>query len=155
MPREPPITRREFEEKNRRMIVGARDLPDADLFAWQRGRDWLAERVAGDPGSLGRRRSPRLRLTLPVHIAGVGGGTTDDLGFYGLALRPRDGPALRPGDDASVRVVLLGRSIYAIARVAWMDSERVGLVLSAIHPGDARALQAAVCDGLLDLWVEP
>ncbi len=150
---DPPITRREFEEKNRRVLAGARDLPESELFAWQRGRDWLVERTQPAPeADPHRRRSPRLPLQLSAHIAGIGSATTADIGFHGLGLLPARGGPLQQGEEASVRVTLVGRSIYAIGRVVWTDATRVGLALEAIHPSDARALQAAVCNGLLNHW---
>jgi hypothetical protein len=149
----PPIARTEFAEKNRRILQGD-PVSEREILDWQRGRDWLAERVSGSEGGPARRRSPRLRLVLTAHIAGVGGAITDDLGFFGMSLRPLRAPSLHRGEEASVRVSLLGRSIYLLGRVAWLGDDRLGLALGAAHPADERALQAAVCNGHLDRWGE-
>ncbi len=148
----PPLSRSEFEEKNRRLLVGETSLLDADVSAWQRGRDWLAHRAEERGEGPVRRRSPRLRLALTAHIAGVGRGVTDDVGFGGMRLLLDKLPKLRAGDEASVRLNLVGRSVYVLGRVIWTEGDRVGLALDAAHPSDERALQAAVCNGLLDRW---
>jgi hypothetical protein len=147
----PPVPRGEFAEQNRRLLQGD-EITDDEILAWTRGRDWLAGHVAVDEAGLARRRSPRLRLALDAHIAGVGGAVTDDLGFHGMSLRPRRRPSLHQGEEASVRVSLLGRSIYVLGTVIWLGGDRVGLALEAAHPDDERALQAAVCNGHLDRW---
>ncbi len=149
----PPIPRAEFAEKNRRLLQGD-PVSERELLDWLRGRDWLAERVSGSEASPARRRSPRLRLALTAHIAGVGGAVTDDLGFFGMSLRPRRASSLHRGEEASVRVSLLGRSIYLLGKVVWLGDDRLGLALGAAHPDDERALQAAVCNGHLDCWDE-
>jgi len=147
----PPIPRWEFAEKNRRLLQGD-PVPEGDLLAWKRGRDWLAGRVSERDSGPARRRSPRLRLALTAHIAGVGGAVTDDLGFFGMSLRPLRAPLLHRGDEASVRLSLLGRSIYLLGKVVWLEDDRIGIALGAAHPDDERALQAAVCNGHLDRW---
>jgi hypothetical protein len=149
----PPIPRGEFAEKNRLLLQGDA-MPEGDLLAWTRGRDWLAERVTEQESGPARRRSPRLRLVLNAHIAGVGGAVTDDLGFRGMSLRPLRAPSLHRGEEASVRVSLLGRSIYLLGKVVWLGEDRLGIALDAAHPADERALQAAVCNGHLDRWQE-
>jgi hypothetical protein len=149
----PPIPRVEFVEKNRLLLQGEA-ISEGDLLAWARGRDWLAERVTGDETGPARRRSPRLRLALTAHIAGVGRAVTDDLGFSGMSLRPLRAPPFRRGEEASVRLSLLGRSIYVLGRVVWLGDDRLGIALGAAHPDDERALQAAVCNGHLDRWEE-
>lgn len=149
----PPIPRGDFAEKNRRLLQGDA-ISEPDLAAWMRGRDWLAERVVEEDAGPARRHSPRLRLALTAHIAGVGGAVTDDLGFAGLSLRSLRPPPLHRGEEASVRLSLLGRSIYLLGRVAWLGDDRLGIALGAAHPDDERALQAAVCNGHLDRWEE-
>jgi hypothetical protein len=84
----------------------------------------------------------------------VGGAVTDDLGFQGMSLRPLRAPSLHRGEEASVRVSLLGRSIYLLGKVVWLGQDRLGITLDAAHPADERALQAAVCNGHLDRWQE-
>jgi hypothetical protein len=148
----PPVTRTEFEERNRRFLAGDPSLTDADVHAWERGRDWLAERLVEERPGLPKRRSPRLRLSLLAHIGGVGAAVTEDLGFFGLGLKSKRQPDLSPGEEASVRISLLGRSIYLLGRVAWAADERVGIAIGAAHPSDERAIQAAVCNGLLERW---
>jgi hypothetical protein len=148
----PPMSRSEFEEKNRRLLMGDGFLPEVDISAWQRGRDWLAQRATESEKAAPRRRSPRLQISLTAHIAGVGRAVTDDVGFWGMRLLADKMPRLVQGDEASVRLNLAGRSIYVLGRVVWVDRGRVGLSLDAAHPADERALQAAVCNGLLDRW---
>lgn len=150
----PPLSRPEFEERNRRLIQGDRTLSDPELAQWTLGRDWLAWYLAEKDAGPARRRWPRLRMALSGHIAGVGGAITDDLGFFGMGLRPLRPAQLARGEEASVRLVLAGRSIYVLGKVVWLEGDRLGLALGAAHPSDERALQAAVCNGLLDRWVE-
>lgn len=148
----PPLSRDEFAEKNRSLIAGDRSLAEGEVAAWERGRDWLCRTVVGDDPPPGRRRWPRRRISLPAHIAGVGDAFTDDIGFAGMALRSPRPSAFRPGEEASVRLNLGGRSIYALGKVVWTTAARVGLAIVAIHPADQRALEATVCDGLLEQW---
>jgi len=103
---------------------------------------------------LGKRRSPRLRLALAAHIGGVGAAVTDDIGFWGMRLVLDTPPPLASGDEVVVRVNLIGRFVYVLVRVVWTDCNRLGVALSAAHPADERALQAAVCNGLLERWRE-
>jgi hypothetical protein len=148
----PPLSREEFDEKNRRLIAGDRWLGEADIRAWERARDWLVERLASDETFLVRRRSPRLRMELPAHIAGVGRAVTGDVGFSGVRLSAGDAPiaALKEGDEASVRLSLFGRSIYVLGRVRWLAPDQLGVALDSIHPADQRAIQAAVLAGFMD-----
>jgi hypothetical protein len=146
------MSRSEFEEKNRRLLMGHGFLPEIDVFAWERGRDWLAHRTAEHRPGMEKRRSPRLRLSLTAHIAGVGRAVTDDIGFGGMRLQLDKQAPLTEGSEASVRLDLAGRSIYVLGQVVWTDDSRVGMALRAAHPADERALQAAVCSGLLDRW---
>ena len=152
--RRPPLSRQEFEACNRRLIAGERNLTEAEISGWEQGRDWIAWRLGADEVAPARRRSPRLRLALSGHIAGVGGAFTDDLGFHGLGLRAIKPPRLERGEEASVRLTLAGRSIYILGKVVWLALDRVGLALGAVHPDDERALQATVCNGFLDRWVD-
>ena len=146
------MSRVEFEEKNRRLLMGHGMLPEVDIFAWERGRDWLAQQSIERKPGLEKRRSPRLRLALTAHIAGVGRAVTDDIGFGGMRLQLDKQVPLMRGTEASVRVDLAGRSIYILGQVVWTDKSRVGMALRAAHPADERALQAAVCNGFLDRW---
>ncbi len=82
----------------------------------------------------------------------MGRAVTDDVGFWGMRLLADRPPRLVQGDEASVRLNLVGRSIYVLGRVVWVDRGRVGLALDSAHPADERALQAAVCGGLLARW---
>ncbi len=148
----PPMSRSDFEEKNRRLLMGQGFLPEAEVSAWERGRDWLARQATASENAPARRRSPRLQISLAAHIAGVGRAVTDDVGFGGMRLLSDKVPRLARGDEASVRISLVGRSIYLLGRVVWIGGGRVGLALDAAHPADERALQAAVCNGLLDRW---
>jgi hypothetical protein len=148
-----PLSRAEFEEKNRRILAGD-PLPDREVRTWELGRDWLAELLAEElPGQV-RRRSPRARVSVLAYLAGVGGAITEDLGFFGLGLRSKQEAGLRRGTEASVRLTLFGRSVYVLGRVAWAQEDRLGLAIGAAHPDDQRAIQAAVCNRLLDRWVE-
>ncbi|HTP50603.1 MAG TPA: PilZ domain-containing protein [Anaeromyxobacteraceae bacterium] len=147
----PPMTREEFDEKNRRLLAGDRWLAEEDIKSWEAGRDWLLGQLTQDDGFLLRRRFPRLRLELPAHIAGVGRAVTDDIGFSGVRLAPSVPlTALREGDEASVRLSLFGRSIYVLGRVRWLGPMHLGVALDSVHPADERALQAAVLAGYLD-----
>ncbi len=145
-----PLSRRAFEERTRRLIAGDPTLAESEVAGWELGRDWLAWRLTQDEVGGLRRRSPRLKLSLSGHIAGTGGAFTEDLGFYGLSLRPLRPTRLGEGDEASVRITLGGRSIYLIGKVVWLANDRMGVALDAAHPNDERALQAAVCAGYLD-----
>jgi len=149
-----PLSRREFEERTRRLIAGDATLTDGEVAGWELGRDWLAWRLTEREVGTARRRSPRLKLSLSGHIAGTGGAFTDDLGFFGLSLRPLRPPRLGEGDEASVRLTLAGRSIYLLGKVVWLGRDRLGLALSSAHPSDERALQAAVCSGFLQHFVD-
>jgi hypothetical protein len=149
-----PISRSQFEETNRQLLIGEGGLCEADLSAWQRGRDWLAREVGETSEGPVRRRSPRLHLAFSAHLGGVGPAVTDDIGFGGMRLVSDNLPRLRTGDDVTVRVNLAGRSIYVLDRVVWTDRDRVGMALLAAPPADERALQAAVCAGLLHCWGE-
>ena len=152
--RHPPISREEFDEKNRRLIAGDRWLAEADIRAWERARDWLVERLSEDESFLVRRRSPRVRMELPAHIAGVGRAVTGDVGFAGVRLAAGESPisSLKEGDEASVRLSLFGRSIYLLGRVRWLAPDQLGVALDSIHPADQRAIQAAVLSGLMDRY---
>lgn len=151
---QPPLSRREFEVRTRRLIAGDATLTDGEVAGWELGRDWLAWRLTAGEVGAARRRSPRLKLSLSGHIAGTGGAFTDDLGFFGLSLRPLRPPRLGEGDEASVRLTLAGRSIYLLGRVVWLGRERLGVALDLAHPSDERALQAAVCSGFLDHFAD-
>lgn len=147
----PPLSRDEFDEKNRRLLAGDRWLGEEDIKNWEAARDWLVEQLTQDNGFLLRRRSPRLRLELPAHIAGVGRAVTEDIGFLGVGLAPSVSQmTLKEGDEASVRLSLFGRSIYVLGRVRWLGPRHLGVALDSIHPSDERALQAAVLAGYLD-----
>ena len=147
----PPLSREEFDDKNRRLLAGDRWLGEADIKSWEAARDWLVEQLTRDDGFLLRRRTPRLRLELPAHIAGVGRAVTDDIGFSGVRLASSVPlAALREGDEASVRLSLFGRSIYVLGRVRWLGTQQLGVALDSVHPADERALQAAVLAGYLD-----
>jgi hypothetical protein len=146
------MTRRDFEESSRRILRKDAILSRSELDAWTRSRDWLASQVLGEDGAPSRRRSPRARLTVPVHVAGIGNALTEDLGFQGLSLRAKHQLDVRAGQEQSVRVSILGRSIYATARVVWSDDLRMGLAITAIHPTDEYALQAVVCVQHLECW---
>ncbi|HEU4382313.1 MAG TPA: PilZ domain-containing protein [Anaeromyxobacteraceae bacterium] len=145
-----PLSRRDFEARTRRIIAGDAALAESELHGWELGRDWLAWRLTQGEVGAARRRSPRLRLSLPGHIAGTGGAFTEDLGFHGLSLRPLRPVRLGEGDEASVRISLAGRSLYLLGKVVWLSEGRVGVALGSAHPSDERALQAAVCSGFLD-----
>ena len=145
-----PLSRRDFEERTRRIIAGDATLAESELAGWELGRDWLAWRLTQGEVGAARRRSPRLKLSLSGHIAGTGGALTEDLGFHGLSLRPLRPPRIAEGDEASVRITLAGRSIYLLGKVVWLAEGRVGVALGSAHPSDERALQAAVCSGFLD-----
>ena len=147
---EPPLSRRTFEDRTRRLIAGDTTMPDSELAGWELGRDWLAWRLTQGEVGAARRRSPRLKMALSGHIAGTGGAFTEDLGFHGLSLRPLRPPRLGAGDEASVRLTLAGRSIYLLGKVVWLGQGRLGVALGSAHPSDERALQAAVCSGYLD-----
>lgn len=150
----PPLSRRDFADRTRRILAGDHTLSPAEVAGWELGRDWLAWRLTeGEVGSA-RRRSPRLKLALAGHIAGTGGAVTDDLGFFGLSLKPLKPPRLGEGDEASVRLTLAGRSIYLLGKVVWLRLDRLGLALGAAHPSDERALQAAVCNGFIDHFAD-
>jgi len=149
----PPLSREEFDEKNRRLIAGDRWLGEADIRAWERARDWLVERLSEDETFMVRRRSPRLRMELPAHIAGVGRAVTGDVGFSGVRLAASPAApitALREGDETSVRLSLFGRSIYVLGRVRWLGPDQLGVALDSVHPADQRAIQAAVLAGFMD-----
>jgi hypothetical protein len=150
----PPLSRREFEVRTRRLIAGDATLTDGEVAGWELGRDWLAWRLTAGEVGAARRRSPRLKLSLSGHIAGTGGAFTDDLGFFGLSLRPLRPPRLGEGDEASVRLTLAGRSIYLLGKVVWLGRDRLGVALGLAHPSDERALQAAVCNGYLEHFVD-
>jgi hypothetical protein len=149
-----PLSRPAFEERTRRLIAGDPTLTEAEVAGWELGRDWLAWRLTEGEVGAARRRSPRLKLSLSGHIAGTGGAFTDDLGFFGLSLRPLRPPRLSEGDEASVRLTLAGRSIYLLGKVVWLGRDRLGVALGAAHPSDERALQAAVCHGFLEHFVD-
>jgi hypothetical protein len=152
-PPPPPITREEFDEKNRRLLAGDRWLGEADIRAWERARDWLVDRLSEDEAFMVRRRSPRVRMELPAHIAGVGRAVTGDVGFAGVRLAPSpETPmaSLREGDETSVRLSLFGRSIYVLGRVRWLGPDQLGVALDSVHPADERAIQAAVLAGFMD-----
>jgi len=150
-PTVPPISREAFDDKNRRLIAGDRWLGDQDIRDWEQARDWLVGKLAEDESFLVRRRSPRLRIELPAHIAGVGRAVTGDVGFSGVRLAAATPQAtLKEGDEASVRLSLFGRSIYLLGRVRWLADKELGVALDSIHPADARAIQAAVLSGYLD-----
>ena len=148
----PPISRKEFEEKNRRIARAVSEVPAVDIEMWQRGRDWLATQALGDDPAGPRRNSPRVQISIQAHLAGVGPVTTENVSFNGLAIHAGRYHGLLPGDETSVRVAMNGRSVYALARVAWTEEQRVGIAFTAIHPTDERSLQAAVCDRLLAHW---
>ncbi len=150
----PPLSRLAFEERTRRLIAGDPTITDGEVAGWDLARDWLAWRLTEGEVGTARRRSPRLRVALAGHIAGSGGATTDDLGFFGLSLRPLRPPHLGEGDEASVRLTLAGRSIYLLGKVVWLGRDRIGVALGSAHPRDERALQAAVCNGFLDHFVD-
>ena len=146
-----PISREEFDDKNRRLLAGDRWLGEEDIKAWEAARDWLVDQLTQDDGGLVRRRFPRLRLELPAHIAGVGRAVTADIGFSGVRLAASVPlVSLKEGDEASVRLSLFGRSIYVLGRVRWLGPQRLGVALDSVHPADERALQAAVLAGYLD-----
>ncbi len=136
------------------MLIGEGGLSETDVAAWQRGRDWLARQDAETSEGLVRRGSPRVHLALTAHVGGVGPAVTDDVGFGGMRLVSDNLPRLKSGDEVTVRVYLVGRSIYLLGRVAWMDRDRVGIAVGASPPAAERALQAAVCNGLLHRWGE-
>lgn len=148
------MTRKEFEEKSRRILSKDGAVSKDEFEMWVRGRDWLASRLVEADLGPGRRRYPRAKLSVPAHVAGIGNAITEDIGFRGLSLRAKNLPALRSGEEQSVRVSILGRSIYATARVVWSDDVRMGLSIIAIHPADEYALQAAVCVQHLEHWAE-
>jgi len=145
-----PLSRRAFEERTRRLIAGDATLTESEVAGWDLARDWLAWRLTEGEVGAARRRSPRLKLSLSGHIAGTGGAFTEDLGFFGLSLKPLRPPRLGEGDEASVRLTLAGRSIYLLGKVVWLDRHRIGVALGSAHPRDERALQATVCSGFLD-----
>ncbi len=150
------MTKKEFEDQSRRLLSQDADISSDDLAKWVLGRDWLAKRIIRDDQNPSRRRYPRAKLALPAHIAGIGNALTEDIGFRGMALWARRLPRLRTGEEQSVRVSILGRSIYATATVVWADAaaSRLGLSITAIHPSDELALQAAVCVQHIDRWLE-
>ena len=148
----PRVTRRAFEEKNRLVIDGLRGLTPEDLDVWETGRDWLARQALDGEQGTARRRHPRARLAVQAYLAGHGGAFTDDIGFGGLALRTHRKPPLQRGDEAYVRLRLSRHSVYLSGRVSWADASRLGIVIDGIHPGDARLLQAMVCEKLLHRW---
>ncbi len=148
----PPISRFEFEEKNRRLLVGDASLAEADLLAWQDGRDWLAQQAIEKREGRIQRRSPRAPLQLTAHIGGVGRAVTEDVGFWGMRLVSNNPLQLGRGEEVSVRLHLVGRSVYVLGKVVWTDRNKLGLSLGAAHPADERALQAAVCADLLHRW---
>lgn len=150
MAENPPLPLPEFEEKNRRVQLGDA-VPDLDLDAWRLGRDWLAARSMRKAPGL-KRKTPRVNLAAPAHLAGVGPAVTENLGFRGIALRAGRRGGLVPGEEASVRLQLGGRSIYALGKVVWAGDGRIGIAIESIHPEDERALQAAVCGRLLEHW---
>jgi hypothetical protein len=149
-----PMRLAEFEYRNRQVIRDAAGLAPSDLEEWNRARDWLASRVLGSEPELSQRKAPRARLVLPAHVAGLGPTMTENVGFRGLLVRTMKQHRLKSGDEVSVRVTLLGRSIYALAEVAWVDRMRIGLRITSIHPSDERALEATVCEQLTDHWGE-
>ncbi len=148
-----PMSRSEFEEKNRLLLAGEVDLLDADLFAWKRGRDWLARQIAHTSEGQAR-RSPRLQLALAAHVGGLGRAVTEDVGLEGMRLLPDNVPRLNSGCGLSVRLNLVGRTVIVLGSVVWTDRGRIGLALDATHQADELALQAVVCDGLLHRWGE-
>jgi len=146
------MTKQDFEERSHRIIRKDAVLSESELDAWTRSRDWLASQVLRVNGEPSRRQSPRARLSVPVHVAGIGNAVTEDLGFRGLSLMAKHQLDVRAGQEQSLRVSILGRSIYATARVIWSDDLRMGLAIIAIHPSDEYALQAAVCVQHLECW---
>jgi hypothetical protein len=150
--------RDQFEVKNRLLLDGVRQLTAEELAIWSHGRDFLVGRVlareaAATPaaGST-RRRHPRTHVRVAAHLAGHGGGFTDDLGFGGLGLRTHRVSPLRRGDEASVKLKWAERSIFLQGQVAWTEGTRLGLSITRIHPQDEQLLQALVCERLGDVW---
>lgn len=152
--RHPPLTRQNFEDTSHRILSEEASVSPSELSVWMRGRDWLAKRLIGDDPRPGRRRYPRAKVSIPAHIAGIGNAVTEDISFRGMALRAAKLPKIRSGEEQSIRLSILGRSIYAIGTVVWFDASRLGLSISAIHPSDELALQAAVCAQHLDRWID-
>jgi hypothetical protein len=99
--------------------------------------------AAGRPIELGRRRTPRHRVQVPVRMAYDGtvrAGSLLDLGFGGAALVASD---LRPSLGAPVLMTLrmgLFRDVAFFGRVAWLDPDRsVGALGVEFVDSDARA----------------
>src|SRR5262245_52525540 len=105
----PPISRKDFEEKNRRIGRAVNEVPAVDIEMWQRGRDWLAGRALTDHPAGPRRTSPRVPMSIQAHLAGVGPVTTENISFNGLSIQAATYHGLLPGDETTVRIAVNGR----------------------------------------------